>query len=309
MATPAEALEVGHGGLTRSRVRAIVAALKLRIGLEITLTAIAGVAITPGHGLTSWRLAGLAAAVLLASCAAGAFNQYAERDIDAQMRRTRYRPFVTGALHANGRWLAGIAAMLLAAVILGLVTTNAVATAFVLAGGLTYGVVYTLWLKRTTWLNIVVGGFAGSFAVLAGAAAVDTQIAAEPALLALALFFWTPPHFWSLALYNRDDYQRAAVPMLPAIISPRRSAVIILGHVIVVLILSLLPAAFGAGAAYLICAGIGGGYFLYRSIQLVRTPTRPVAWSCFKASLIQLTLLLIGAIAEGAGHGQLVNVS
>jgi len=290
-------------------MRAIVAALKLRIGLEITLTAIAGVAISPGHGLTLWRLVALAGAVLLASCAAGAFNQYAERDIDAQMRRTRYRPFVTGALHADGRWLAAIAGMLLAAVILGLVATNAVATAFVLAGGLTYGVVYTLWLKRTTWLNIVVGGFAGSFAVLAGAAAVDSRIAAAPALLALALFFWTPPHFWSLALYNRDDYQRAAVPMLPALVSSRRSAAVILGHVIAVLILSLLPAAFGVGAVYLVCAGLGGGYFLYMAIQLVRTPTRPVAWSCFKASLIQLTLLLVGAIADGAGRGQLVGTS
>jgi heme o synthase len=287
-------------------MRAIVAALKLRIGLEITLTAIAGVAITPGQGLTPWRLTGLAAAVLLASCAAGAFNQYAERDIDSQMRRTRYRPFVTGALRADGRWLAAIAMMLVAAAIIGLLATNAIATAFVVAGSLTYGVVYTLWLKRITWLNIVVGGFAGSFAVLAGAAAVDSQIAAAPALLALALFFWTPPHFWSLALYNRDDYLRAAVSMLPALVSSRRSAVVILGHVIVVLILSLLPAAFGVGAVYLACAGLGGGYFLYKAIHLVRAPTRPAAWSCFKASLIQLTLLLVGAIADGAGHGQLI---
>jgi protoheme IX farnesyltransferase len=299
-------LPIGHETLARVRVRAIVGALKLRIGLEITLTAIAGVAITPGSGLTPWRLAALAGAVLLASCAAGAFNQYAERDIDAQMRRTRHRPFVTGVLQADGRWLAGIAGMLVVATALGLIATNAIATAFVLAGSLTYGVVYTLWLKRTTWLNIVFGGFAGSFAVLAGAAAVDPRMAAEPALVALALFFWTPPHFWSLALYNREDYQRVAVPMLPALIKPRGSAAVILGHVIAVLILSLLPAAFGAGVVYLACAGLGGGWFLYRALHLVRTPTRPVAWSCFKASLIQLTLLLVGAIVDGAMRGQLV---
>lgn len=287
-------------------MRAIFAALKLRIGLEITLTAIAGAAITPGNGLTPWRLAGLAGAVLLASCAAGAFNQYAERDIDARMRRTRHRPFVTGVLQADGRWLAGIAGMLVVATALGLIATNAISTAFVLGGSLTYGVVYTLWLKRTTWLNIVVGGFAGSFAVLAGAAAVDPRMAAEPALLALALFFWTPPHFWSLALYNREDYERAAVPMLPALVSSRLSAVVILGHVIVVLILSLLPAFFGTGAVYLACAGLGGGYFLYTAIQLVGAPTRPLAWSCFKASLIQLTLLLVGAIVDGAARGQLL---
>ena len=302
------ALRIDDAIVSRAGVRPVLAALKLRIGFEITLTALAGVAITPGRGLELWRLASLACAVLLASSAAGAFNQYAERDIDARMHRTRHRPFVTGALRADLRWLVAMGAMLAAAAVLSLTATNGVAAGFVIAGSLTYGVVYTLWLKRTTWLNIVVGGFAGSFAVLAGGAAVNPHISAEPALLALTLFFWTPPHFWSLALYARDDYMRTSIPMLPALIDEKRSAQVILAHVVVVGVLSILPAAVGAGPVYLACAALGGAYFAYFAVRLVRTPTRAAAWSCFKASLIQLSLLLVGAIADGAWRGQLLGV-
>lgn len=287
----------------------MLAALKLRIGAEITLTTLAGVAITPGHGLELWKLASLACAVLLASSAAGAFNQYAERDLDARMQRTRHRPFVTGALRADLRWPVAMGAMLTAAAALALTATNVIAAGLVIAGSLTYGVVYTVWLKRTTWLNIVVGGFAGSFAVLAGGAAVNPDISAESALLALALFFWTPPHFWSLALYARDDYVRTGIPMLPALIDEKRSAQVILAHVVVVALLSILPAALDAGPVYLVCAAFGGVYFAWFAIRLLRAPTRSAAWSCFKASLVQLTLLLVGAIADGAWRGQLLLVS
>ena len=303
------ALHIDDTHASRAGVRAVLAALKLRIGAEITLTALAGVAITPGRGLELWKLASLACAVLLASSAAGAFNQYAERDLDARMQRTRHRPFVTGALRADLRWLVAMGAMLAAGAALALAATNVVAAGFVVAGSLTYGVVYTVWLKRTTWLNIVVGGFAGTFAVLAGGAAVNPDISAEPALLALALFFWTPPHFWSLALYVRDDYVRTGIPMLPALIDERRSAQVIFAHVVVVAVLSILPAALDAGPVYLVCAALGGAYFTWFAVRLMRTPTRPAAWSCFKASLVQLTLLLAGALADGAWRGQLLLVS
>jgi protoheme IX farnesyltransferase len=125
-------------------------------------------------------------------------------------------------------------------------------------------------------------------------------------LLALALFFWTPPHFWSLALYAREDYVRTGVPMLPALVDPGRSARIILAHVVAVVLLSILPAALDAGPMYLICAAVGGAWFGWSAIRLVRTPTRSAAWSCFKASLVQLSLLLVGAIADGAWRGQLL---
>jgi protoheme IX farnesyltransferase len=309
VASPISTVAADQGGVPRLGLRPFLAALKLRIGFEITLTAIAGAAITPGLGVTPWRLAALAFAVLLASCAAGAYNQYAERDIDAQMRRTRHRPFVTGALSANRLWLLVIGLMLVAAAGTAFFATNLAAAVFTVAGALTYGVVYTLWLKRLTWLNIVVGGLAGTFAVLAGAAAVNPRLAAEPALLAIALFFWTPPHFWSLALYNREDYERTRVPMLPALIRPRQSAAIILLHVVAVIVCSLLPAVFGAGLIYLSCAAVGGAYFFYYSVRLWLAPTRANAWSSFKASLVQLTLLLAGAVADGVARGQLLGAS
>ena len=156
--------------------RALLSIFKLRIGVAIMLCTLAGAAVAPspgiGPGIGPGALAVLALAVLLSSCAAGAFNQYAERDLDARMARTRSRPFVTGRYSGAWYWPAGIAALLLAAVAAAALAANALAALFVFLGAFTYGVIYTLWLKRRTWLNIVIGGLAGSFA-LAGASAVD----------------------------------------------------------------------------------------------------------------------------------------
>ena len=197
---------------------------KLRIGFAIMLCALAGMAVSPGASPSMWQMVLLALAVLFSSASAGAFNQYVERDLDARMPRTRQRPFVTGRLAANGFWLTGILVLLLAAVVAAAVATNMAAALYVFLGAFTYGVVYTVWLKRRTWMNIVWGGLAGSFAVLAGAAAVDPQLAAAPVILALVLFLWTPPHFWSLAFVYRQQYADAGVPMLPAVVPDRTAA-------------------------------------------------------------------------------------
>ncbi|MDH3770012.1 MAG: protoheme IX farnesyltransferase, partial [Nitrospirota bacterium] len=157
---------------------------------------------------------------------------------------------------------------------------------------------YTVWLKRRSWTNIVVGGLAGSFAVLAGAAAVDPGLAPAPIILAVVLFLWTPPHFWSLATALHKDYAEAGVPMLPVVVGDRAAAWAILGHTIVLSLLSLLPVAFGLGWIYLIGAMAGGGYFVWRSVELVRQPGPPRAMANFFASLLQLTLLLSAAILD-----------
>ena len=135
---------------------------------------------------------------------------------------------------------------------------------------------------------------------------VDAALSLEPALLAIAMFFWTPPHFWSLALYNRSDYVGAGVPMLPAVTSPQTTAWVILAHTVVLVTLTLVPAFTGLGPVYGVCAGVGGAYFLYRSILLARNPTRDMALANFRASLVQLSLLLVGAIADGALSGRLI---
>lgn len=298
-------LSATPAGGWRHKAGVIADAFKLRIGSEITLAAAAGAALMPGPGIGWGRLAAVLAAVLLASAAAGAYNQYAERDIDARMQRTRRRPFVTGEFAGDRRWLLVLAALVVASAALAASAANWMAAGFTLLGAFTYGVVYTVWLKRRTALNIVFGGFAGTFAVLAGAAAVDMHLSAEALLFSLALFFWTPPHFWSLALYNRQDYERAGVPMLPALIAPQATGRIVAAHVVVVVALSLAPALLDAGAWYLVPAASGGAYFLYAALRLAREPTRSRAWSCFKASLVQLSLLLVGAIADGFAAGRL----
>lgn len=291
--------EVGEARMA-DRLRLLAHVFKLRIGGAITLCAIAGMAATPGASLPVWKAAVLALAVLLASAAAGAFNQYAERDLDARMRRTARRPFVTGAYRPGWHWLAGIGLVLLLGVGGAAWILNPHVALYVFLGAFFYGVVYTLWLKQRTAWNIVIGGLAGSFAVLAGAAAITPALAPVPIILALVLFLWTPPHFWSLAMVLHKDYAAARVPMLPVVIGDAAAAKIILLHTIAVVALSLTPLLFGMGPVYFAGAAIGGVLFLRRSIELVYDPGPEAASRNFRASLIQLGLLLLATIVDGS---------
>lgn len=282
----------------KDTVAMLYSVFKLRIGFAIMLCALAGMAVSPGAGPGVWQMTLLALAVLLSSASAGAFNQFVERDLDARMPRTRTRPFVTGRLPANGVWLTGIVVLLLVSVAAAAIATNTAAALYVFLGAFTYGVVYTVWLKRRTWMNIVWGGLAGSFAVLAGAAAVDPGLGAAPVLLALVLFLWTPPHFWSLAFVYREQYADAGVPMLPAVVADRTAAFVVLAHTVALVILSVVPYWYGMGVIYLVGAVAGGAYFIQASIGFARLPTVKTAWRNFHASLLQLTLLLVAAILD-----------
>jgi len=271
---------------------------KLRIGAVIGLTAAAGAAATPGN-LSGAQLFLFALAVTGAAAAAGGFNQYAERDLDRLMQRTQRRPFATGELVPGARFLWLLATVLVVSVAAAAALANALAAAYVFLGAFFYGVVYTVWLKRRTWWNIVVGGAAGSFAILAGAAAVEPGVPpAVAAALAGVLFLWTPPHFWSLAIACRDDYVHAGVPMLPVVIGVERCARVILAHTLALTALSLVPLAFGMGPAYAAAAVGGGAWFIAKSVRLVRQPTREAARANFHASLAQLSALLLATIAE-----------
>lgn len=280
--------------------RTVLGIFKLRIGVLIMISALAGLAITPGRGLNLWQVLVLALSVLVASAAAGAFNQFVEADSDRQMARTRKRAFASGALKTSPGWLLLIALMLALAVGATAWVINPVAAFFIFLGAFTYGFVYTLWLKRRTWLNIVVGGLSGSFAVLAGAAAVDPTLGPLPWLLALALFLWTPPHFWSLAIACKDDYAAAGVPMLPVVVGVPRAARIVHANAIVLVAVSLLPMLFGAGPIVLVGALAGGGYFLLRTWRLVRTPSRATAMAAFFGSMVQLSALLAAVAVDAA---------
>ena len=274
--------------------RDILGLFKLRIGFMIMLTALVGLTVTSGPSLGWPKLLTLALAVLVSSASAGAFNQYYEHDSDRLMTRTRGRAFVTGALPHTPAWLLLMAAMLAGAVATAAWVLNPVSAAFVFLGAFFYAIVYTVWLKRRSWLNIVVGGLAGSFAVLAGSAAVNPQLGALPVLLAIVLFLWTPPHFWSLAIANQAEYAAAGIPMLPVVVGVARAARIVLWSTIALALTALLPGLFGAGPIYLAGAFAGGGYFVYRAWLLAQAPSRKTAMGAFFASLIQLSLLLVG---------------
>ena len=281
-------------------MKSLLNLFKLRIGVAIAFAAAAGFAVEQGNSPGKAAMVILVTAVLLASAAAGAFNQYIERDLDRRMARTRGRPFVTGALKHGPAWLWLIGAMIAAAVAAAGLGTNFIAGMYVFLGAFTYGVVYTVWLKPRTWWNIVVGGLAGSFAVLAGAAAVAPVPGPEAIALAVVLFLWTPPHFWSLAIACRDDYAAAGVPMLPVVVGNARASRAILAGAALLVAASLVPAAFGLGRLYLAAALAGGVFFLLKCFALARRPGRETARAAFLASLAQLGAVLAGAMADVA---------
>jgi protoheme IX farnesyltransferase len=297
MDTPAIATSGSRSALQTARL--VLGLFKLRIGVLIMVTALVGLAVTPGAALSAAQVLALAVAVLGASGAAGAFNQYVEHDLDRLMRRTRTRAFATGALQRGPRWLALIGALLALSVALAWWALNGWSALFVFLGAFTYGVVYTVWLKRRSWTNIVVGGLAGSFAVLAGGAAVDPSLGPLPLLLALVLFLWTPPHFWALAIAGSEDYKAAGVPMLPVVVGNERAAQVVYASTLALVAASLLPLLFGAGWIYGLGAVAGGAHFVVRAHALARAPSRATAMRTFFASLVQLSVLLGAASLDG----------
>jgi protoheme IX farnesyltransferase len=292
--------DTSSAGRETARWRTVLAVFKLRIGVIIALTAMAGIAVQPGAELAGSQVAAIFVAVLLASASAGAFNQIYEIDLDRKMRRTRARPFAAGRLAPHRGWLWAIAALAAIGVAVAWLSTNSAAALFTFLGAFFYAIVYTVWLKRRTWWNIVIGGAAGSFGVLAGAAAVAPELSPQALLLAVILFLWTPPHFWSLAIVCRDDYAANGVPMLPAVKGPAVAARAIFAHVVALVGLSLLLPLWGAGPIYLLCAAGGGAWFIARAWQLLRVPSTGTARLAFRASLVQLSVLLLGAMLDAA---------
>src|SRR6266436_357403 len=262
--------------------------LKLRIAVAIAASALAGMAATKGPAISVAQASALALAVLGASGAAGAFNHYYERDLDREMRRTRSRPFASGAFQPSLWWPISFLALLVASLALAAAANGLVSSLLVFLGSFTYGVVYTVWLKRRSAWNIVI----------AGAAAVDPTPQVVPVLLALVLFLWTPPHFWSLAAAKGDDYARAGVPMLPVTASQRVWTWAILLHTAALVAISLVPLWYGQGLLYGLGAGVGGAYFLWKSWLLYIAPSKHTATDNFFASFIQLGLLIVGVVLD-----------
>lgn len=234
----------------------------------------------------------------LAASGASAWNQYIERRSDGTMVRTRHRPLVNGDI-ANPAWVPWVAtAMIILSVLIALPFSLALAF-WLAAGAFIYVVIYTLWLKPRTTLNIVIGGAAGSAAVLAGSAAAGDWAAPGALLLALLVFLWTPSHFWSLAIVYRNDYARSDTPMLPVKTSPKVAAFWVFVHTaataLAALALGLDPA---LGLIYLIPVGLATADMMWRNVRLLRVPSGKNARSLFIASNMYLTIVLVMACID-----------
>lgn len=283
----------------RELFQLIVVLFKLRIVFLLVVAATGGAFIAaegwPGIGqlLLVWVTGGMAAA------GASAINQYWERDSDGGMGRTEKRPLVNGTIK-DPDWVPVVGATLIVIPSLSVLRYNPALTFFLLLGAAIYVGIYTIWLKPRTLLNIVIGGAAGSAAVLSGSAAVGNWNHAGALVLAAILFLWTPFHFWSLALLYRDDYAKADVPMLPVFTTPRQAAWWVMSHtaptVLCGLLLALLPF---LGWVYFIPVAWISYDLTSKNIKLVKNPSPENAKKMFLASNYYLLILLI-AICLGS---------
>ena len=230
---------------------------------------------------------------------ANAVNMYLDRDIDTQMARTKLRPIPSGRMGARAVLAFGVA-LATAATFLLARFTNLLTALLALGGFYFYIFVYTRWLKRTTPQNIVIGGAAGAFPPLVGWAAMTGTIDLTAVYLFLIIFYWTPPHFWALALLKQRDYRRAGIPMAPLVWGERQTMLQMLWYNVILIAFTLLPFTFGAfGIIYLISALVLGGVLLVGVIRILNAKdwTQP-AWQVYKFSLLYLALLFVAMVID-----------
>ena len=282
----------------RLLVRALVVLFKLRVVSLLLLAAVGGALL----GARGWPGIGTLLLVLLtgflAASGASALNQYWEMDSDSLMGRTRSRPLVTGGI-LRERWIPYLAGVMILTPVLAVLPFNRALAFYLLLGAFIYVGIYTIWLKPRTLLNIVIGGAAGSAAVMSGAAAVGA--ASDPAAIALALlvFLWTPSHFWSLAILYRNDYQKAGTPMLPARTSTRAAGYWVLLHTAATGLVALaLGAAPTLGWLYFIPVVLATAHLFRRNVQLIREPSTVTARAFFMSSNVYLTVVLVAMMAD-----------
>ena len=281
---------------TRSRLAAFVSLTKPRIIELLLVTTVPTMVVAEGGIPSPWLIAATVIGGTLAAGGANTFNMYIDRDIDRLMERTRNRPLVTGEVTPNEA-LAFASAIEIAAFAWLWGFVNLLSAVLAVSATLFYVVVYSMWLKRTSKSNIVIGGAAGAVPVLVGWSAVTNELDWPPVVLFAIIFYWTPPHFWALAIRYRDDYQAADVPMLPAVTSLRTTATRIVVYTLLLWGLTLLfaPVA-GMGALYVTVAVLAGAVFTGLAIQVFRRPEPALAMRLFGWS-ITYVVVLFGSMA------------
>jgi len=277
-----------------SRVRDFVDLLKPRVMSLVVFTGLVGVLMAPAR-IHPFEALLAVLAIALGSGAAGCINMWYERDLDALMARTANRPLPAGRVEPDDALGLGVLLSIFSVLLMAL-ATNFVAAALLTAAILFYVFVYTIWLKRRTPQNIVIGGAAGAFPPMIGWAAVTGDVSWVGIALFLLIFLWTPPHFWALALYRSDDYRRAGVPMLPVVAGPRETKKQMLLYTLLLVPVALAPTLLGAvGWLYGAVAVVLSAGFIAHAVAVWRAPDdrrgHGLAKRMFKFSLLYLAVL------------------
>ena len=239
-----------------------------------------------------WHLGFLTLSGALASMGASALNHYYDRDIDKVMGRTAQRPIPAGRLSPSAVLAYGIGVSALS-VVIAWFTLNPMATGMIALGIFFYVIIYTAWLKRSNASNIVIGGFAGSAASMAGWATATGSMDLLGFLVGWIVFMWTPPHFWCLAIKAREEYASVRVPMLPVLIGNQRTASYILANTAILLPYSVALYFFGLGLLYTIVAAASGALMLVYHYKLTKNPTPEFAWKAYKVTAPYLVVVFV----------------
>jgi protoheme IX farnesyltransferase len=281
----------------RDRLAGYVALTKPRIIELLLVTTVPTMVVAEGGIPPLWLIVVTVIGGTFAAGGANAINMYVDRDIDALMDRTKGRPLVTGVVSPRGALTFAIALEVVAFVMLWSLV-NLLTAVLAVAACLFYVFVYTLWLKRSSSSNIVIGGAAGAAPVLIGWSSVTGTLDWAPVVLFAVIFYWTPPHFWALAIKYKDDYATADVPMLPAVVSLKTTATRILLYTLLLWGLTLVFSVVAdMGAIYLAAAVLLGGAFTWLAVELLREPdSTKRAMKVFTYSITYITLLF-GAMA------------
>lgn len=247
---------------------------------------------TVAWDVSLWKLGFLTLAGALASMGSSALNHYYDRDIDKMMDRTAQRPIPSGKLSAKNVLIYGLALSIIS-VLIAWFTLNPVATGMIALGIFFYVIIYTAWLKRSNASNIVIGGFAGSAASMAGWASATGSIDLLGFLVGWLVFMWTPPHFWCLAIKIKEDYASVRVPMLPVLIGNEKTANYIFINTAILLPYSIALYFFGMGLLYTAIAAISGSLMLFYHYKLTKNPTPKFAWKAYKVTAPYLVIIFV----------------
>lgn len=275
--------------------------LKPKVMSLVVFTGFAGLFVAPGAGALHPFLGFIAIlCIAVGAGAAGAINMWFDRDIDGIMRRTCARPIPQGRLAPEEALAFGIILSVASVMLMGL-ALNWLAAALLAAANLFYVFVYTIWLKRITPQNIVIGGAAGAFPPVIGWAAVTADITLFPALLFLIIFLWTPPHFWALSLFANEDYRRAGIPMMTVVKGERHTKLQMLAYTITLLPVTLAPYAMGyTGFIYGFAAAILSGFFVFTAIRVLRSNDLSAARQMFGYSVFYLFALFCALMLDAS---------